>query len=211
MLLILITLRFGSSRLGVTLALCLGFALGLAGQDTMFLLGAYGFSALLAALFDRFASLGCAGAFVLSMGFFSVAANLGHLSVCTFVESAVADGALLLLLPAAWGDRCTAFFENGADIAPEELSAPKPGGAGCDVPPPPWPASATMRGRCREKIDRINGERGLPPDPEKSDMRMVAADQFYSISDMLSDLAFRAFLIRRSALTPKQPESCGGC
>lgn len=52
----------------------------------MFLLGAYGFSALLAALFDRFASLGCAGAFVLSMGFFSVAANLGHLSVCTFVE-----------------------------------------------------------------------------------------------------------------------------
>ena len=52
-LLILITLRFGSSRLGVTLALCLGFALGLAGQDTMFLLGAYGFSALLAALFDR--------------------------------------------------------------------------------------------------------------------------------------------------------------
>ena len=40
-LLILITLRFGSSRLGVTLALCLGFALGLAGQDTMFLLGAY--------------------------------------------------------------------------------------------------------------------------------------------------------------------------
>ena len=117
-LLILITLRFGSSRLGVTLALCLGFALGLAGQDTMFLLGAYGFSALLAALFDRFASLGCAGAFVLSMGFFSVAANLGHLSVCTFVESAVA-GVLLLLLPAAWGDRCTAFFENGADIAPE--------------------------------------------------------------------------------------------
>ena len=61
---------------------------------------------------------GCAGAFVLSMGFFSVAANLGHLSVCTFVESAVA-GVLLLLLPAAWGDRCTAFFENGADIAPE--------------------------------------------------------------------------------------------
>ena len=82
------------------------------------MLGAYGFSALLAALFDRFASLGCAGAFVLSMGFFSVAANLGHLSVCTFVESAVA-GVLLLLPPAAWGDRCTAFFENGADIAPE--------------------------------------------------------------------------------------------
>ena len=187
-LLILITLRFGSSRLGVTLALCLGFALGLAGQDTMFLLGAYGFSALLAALFDRFASLGCAGAFVLSMGFFSVAANLGHLSVCTFVESAVA-GVLLLLLPAAWGDRCTAFFENGADIAPEGslrqslvLRLRFAASAMASV-------SDNVR-EVREKIDRINGKRGLPPDPEKSDMRMVAADQFYSISDMLSDLAF---------------------
>ena len=156
-LLILITLRFGSSRLGVTLALCLGFALGLAGQDTMFLLGAYGFSALLAALFDRFASLGCAGAFVLSMGFFSVAANLGHLSVCTFVESAVA-GVLLLLLPAAWGDRCTAFFENGADIAPEGS------------------LRQSLVLRLRQMCIR--------------DRRMVAADQFYSISDMLSDLAF---------------------
>ena len=187
-LLILITLRFGSSRLGVTLALCLGFALGLAGQDTMFLLGAYGFSALLAALFDRFASLGCAGAFVLSMGFFSVVADLGRLSVCTFVESAVA-GVLLLLLPAAWGDRCTAFFENGADIAPEGslrqslvLRLRFAASAMASV-------SDNVR-EVREKIDRINGKRGLPPDPEKSDMRMVAADQFYSISDMLSDLAF---------------------
>ena len=157
-LLILITLRFGSSRLGVTLALCLGFALGLAGQDTMFLLGAYGFSALLAALFDRFASLGCAGAFVLSMGFFSVAANLGHLSVCTFVESAVA-GVLLLLLPAAWGDRCTAFFENGADIAPGALCA-KAWCCGCGLPPPPWPASATMCGRCGRRSTALTAKGG---------------------------------------------------
>lgn len=187
-LLILLTLRFGSARLGVTLALCLGFALGLAGQDTMFLLGAYGFSALLAALFDRFASLGCALAFGLSMGFFSVVANLGRLSVCAFAESAVA-GLLLLLLPAAWGDRCTSFFENGADLAPEgslrqslvlRLRFAASAMAG---------VSDSVR-EVREKIDRINGKRGLPPDPEKSDMRMVAADQFYSISDMLSDLAF---------------------
>lgn len=186
--LILATIRFGSAQMGVVLALCLGFALGLAGQDTLFLLGAYSFSALLAGLFSSFASLGSAGAFVLSMGFFAVAANLGRLSLCTFGES-VAAALLLLLLPASAGDKLTAFFENGADIAPD-------GSLRQSLVVRLRFASSAMASisenvrEVREKIDEINGQKGLPADPEKSDLRMVASDQFFSIADMLSDLAF---------------------
>lgn len=186
--LILATVRFGSARFGVALALCLGFALGLAGKDTMFLLGAYSFSALLAALFSSFASIGCGGAFVLSMGFFAVAANMGQLSLCTFGES-VAAALILLVLPESVGDKITSFFENGADIAPD-------GSLRQSLVVRLRFASSAMASisenvrEVREKIDKINDQKGLPADPEKSDLRMVASDQFFSISDMLSDLAF---------------------
>lgn len=187
-LLILITVRYGSSQWGVTLSLCLGFALGISGESTLFLLGAYGFSSLLASLFSSFANIGCAGAFVLSMAFFSVAANTGNLSICVFAESTIA-GLVFMLLPGAVSDRLTEFFETGADIAPD-------GSLRQNLVVRLRFASSAMASisenvrEVREKIDEINGRKGLESDLEKSDLRMVASDQFFSISDMLSDLAF---------------------
>lgn len=186
--LILITIRFGNPQWGITLALCIGFALGLGTENALFLLGAYGFSALLACLFSSFASIGCSGAFVLSMAFFSLAANMGTLSICIFAESAVA-GLVLILLPNIAGDKLSEFFENGADIAPD-------GSLRQSLVVRLRFASSAMASisenvrEVREKIDEINGKNGLETDLEKSDLRMVASDQFFSISDMLSDLAF---------------------
>lgn len=186
--LILLTVRFGAPVWGITLALSLGFTMGLGSHETLFLLGAYGFSALLASLFSAFASIGCAGAFTVSMAFFAVAADAGTVSICIFGESAAAS-LLLLLLPAAAGDKLTELFENGADIAPD-------GSLRQSLVVRLRFASSAMASisenvrEVREKIDEINGKKGLEPDPEKSDLRMVASDQFFSIADMLSDLAF---------------------
>ena len=57
-LLILIAVRFGSQTWGLIIALCLGFALGISRENSMFLLGAYAFSALVCGLFTNISSLG---------------------------------------------------------------------------------------------------------------------------------------------------------
>lgn len=71
-LIILIAVRFSSQRSAIITSLCLGFALGISREDSLFLLGAYAFSALVSSLFTSFSSLGIGISCTLSMAFFTL-------------------------------------------------------------------------------------------------------------------------------------------
>lgn len=182
-LVILIAVRFGSQTWGLIIALCLGFALGISRENSMFLLGAYAFSALVSSLFTSISSLGIGISFSLSMTFFSVAANMGTFSVCCVIESVIAC-IIMVILPEVITDKISDFFESGADIAPDGSLRQSlvvrlrfASSALAQV-------SESVRD-VREKINELGRI-----EPMESELRMVAADQFFSISDMLGDLAF---------------------
>ncbi len=182
-LVILSTVRFGSQRFALIISLCLGFALGITEENGLFLLGAYAFSSLLCSLFTSFSSLAISLAFTLSMAFFAVSADLGAFSLCSVAESFIA-GVILCLLPNVVTSKLTDLWESGADIAPEGSLRQSlvvrlrfASSALAQV-------SESVRD-VREKINSLS-----VVDPNESEIRMVASDQFFSISDMLADLAF---------------------
>ena len=180
---ILICVRYGSMSTGMIMSLCLGFALGISGENSMFLIGAYAFSALVSSLFTSFSRLGIGLSFTLSMVFFAVCANLGSFSVCCVLESAAAS-VILVILPERLTSKIEEFFESGADIAPDGSLRQSL------VVRLRFASSALAQVSesvkdVREKINELGkGE------PLENELRMVASDQFFSISDMLSDLAF---------------------
>ena len=180
---ILSTIRYGSQRWSMIVALCLGFALGISRENSLFLLGAYAFSALLSSLFTSFSSLGVGVSYCLSMTFFAIAANMGSFSVCCVVESIIAS-AVLVLLPDIVADRLNELWEGGADIAPEgslrQSLVVRLRLASCAI--------AQVSESVRDVRERINSLGNV--NPVDSELRMVASDQFFSISDMLEDLAF---------------------
>ncbi|MDD6658665.1 MAG: SpoIIE family protein phosphatase [Eubacteriales bacterium] len=182
-LVILSTVRFGSQRFALIISLCLGFALGITEENGLFLLGAYAFSSFLCSLFTSFSSLAISLAFTLSMAFFAVSADLGTFSICSVAESFIA-GVILCLLPNVVTSKLTDLWESGADIAPEGSLRQSlvvrlrfASSALAQV-------SESVRD-VREKINSLS-----VVDPNESEIRMVASDQFFSISDMLADLAF---------------------
>lgn len=182
-LVILSTVRFGSQRFALIISLCLGFALGITEENGLFLLGAYAFSSLLCSLFTSFSSLAISLAFTLSMAFFAVSADLGTFSICSVVESFIA-GIILCLLPNVVTSKLTDLWESGADIAPEgslrQSLVVRLRFASS--------ALAQVSESVRDVREKINSMSVV--DPNESEIRMVASDQFFSISDMLADLAF---------------------
>lgn len=182
-LVILSTVRFGSQRFALIISLCLGFALGITEENGLFLLGAYAFSSLLCSLFTSFSSLAISLAFTLSMAFFAVSADLGTFSICSVAESFIA-GIILSLLPNVVTSKLTDLWESGADIAPEgslrQSLVVRLRFASS--------ALAQVSESVRDVREKINSMSVV--DPNESEIRMVASDQFFSISDMLADLAF---------------------
>ncbi len=180
---ILTAVRFGSQSWGLIISLCLGFALGISRDNSMFLLGAYAFSALVSSLFTSISSLGIGVSFSLSMVFFAVAANMGAFSVCCVIESVIAS-VIMVLLPEIITEKISAFFESGADIAPDgslrQSLVVRLRFASS--------ALAQVSESVRDVREKINALGRI--EPMESELRMVAADQFFSISDMLGDLAF---------------------
>ncbi len=179
----LIAIRFGSKKWGLIISLCLGFAIGISGENSLFLLGAYAFSALVAGLFTSISSLSVGISFLLSMVFFAVAAGADGLGLCSVIES-LGGMLILVLLPEKARYKINEFFESGAEIAPDGSLRQSlvvrlrfASSALSQV-------SESVRD-VREKISEMGRV-----EPMESELRMVAADQFFSISDMLADLAF---------------------
>lgn len=180
---IMITVRFGSQRMALIISLCLGFALGISRENSLFLLGAYAFSALIAGLFNSVSSLGVGMSYTLSLVFFAIASDSGSFSVCCVIESSIAS-LVLVLLPESVRDSITQFFDSGADIAPD-------GSLRQSLVVRLRFASSALA-QVSESVRDVRERIGLigSTNPLDSEIRMVAADQFFSISDMLEDLAF---------------------
>lgn len=197
--LVLITIRFGSDKLGIMLALSVGFAFSLGSSETLYLVGAYGFSALLCSLFCCFGSIACAASFALCCALFSIASQGGY---ACFAEALIA-GILLCLLPEKIKDKITSFFHGSENITPD-------GSLRMSLVMRLKFASGAMNyisenvNEVREKINGIyerkaEAKRSAQNEAEyladeiinekTNEIRMVAADQFFSIADMLSDLA----------------------
>lgn len=182
-LVILITSRYTSLKWGLVVSLCLGFALGISGEDSMFLLGAYAFSALVSAMFTSFSRLGVGISFTIPMAFFAICANLGSFSVCCVAESFMAT-IIFAILPQQLTERFEKLFESSNELAPDGSLRQSlvvrlrfAASALAQV-------SESVKG-VREKINEL-GE----CEPFESELRMVASEQFFSIADMLNDLAF---------------------
>lgn len=180
---VLVAVRYGSLKWGLIISLGLGFALGISRDDSMFLIGAYAFSALVSGLFTSFSKVSAGVSFTLSMVFFAVCADMGSFSVCCVIESVIAS-VILSALPEKITDKIEDFFESGADIAPDGSLRQSlvvrlrfASSALAQV-------SESVRD-VREKINNLSGS-----EPLENELRMVASDQFFSISDMLGDLAF---------------------
>ncbi len=182
-LLILAVVRYDGVKWGLIISLSFGFALGISREDSMFLIGAYAFSALVSGVFTSFSRLGAGAGFTVSMVFFAVCANMGSFSVCCVIESLIGT-VLLVIMPEKLTDKLEEFFENGADTLPDgslrQSLVVRLRFASCALAQ----VSESVKD-VREKISTINSD-----EPMESELRMVAADQFFSISDMLSDLAF---------------------
>ncbi len=197
----LIILRFSGSKNGIMLALALGFVLGITANDAVFITGAYGFSALLASLFCPFGSLAAAVSFLLSTALFCVASG-SEVALPVFIETLIGC-ALFSIIPPVLAEKAERFFHDGADITPDGSLR----------------QSLVMRLRfaagavnyisesvneVREKINAVN-EKNFAENKSNlteteyitnqiinektNEIRMIASDQFFSIADMLTDLA----------------------
>jgi stage II sporulation protein E len=199
---ILTALRFGGDRWGLILSLSFGFALSITDSKSLFLVGAFAFSALIGSLFSQMSYIATAISFLCSMGFFSVASQLDY-SLSIFIDSAIGT-LVFLLLPSKIVDKFEQLWDNGKDSPPD-------GSLRQNLVLKLRFASSAMSAisdsveQVREKINQISRKeneenRHLMSEEEyirkeiilekTNQIRMVASDQFYSIAGMLEDLAF---------------------
>ena len=200
-LIILLTAHYGADKLGLILALVLGFSLGVEDTGTVFLAGAYAFSTMLATIFCAVNKWSAAVSFILCVALFSVASG-GEAGLFITLESAV--GCMIFtLMPRFVTNKIEEFFHDGADIAPD-------GSLRQSLVVRLRFASSAMHhisesvNEVREKINGINAKNAQLAkadlteqeyiaqeiiNEKTNEIRMVASDQFFSISDMLADLA----------------------
>lgn len=200
-MLILLVARFGSDKLGLILALSLGFALGISNENSIFLVGGYGFSALLSVLFSPFGNLGVGLSFFLSMSLFSIASS--NENAIYFAAEALISSIIFILLPQVVTSKVETFFHDSSDVVPD-------GSLRQSLVVRLRFASNAMNhisesvNEVREKINDINSQKGIISkeglteeeyitreiiNEKTNEIRMVASDQFFSIADMLMDLA----------------------
>ncbi len=198
---VLLTAHYGADRLGLILALVLGFSLGIESGSTVFLAGAYAFSAMLASLFCSVSVWGAAVSFFLGTALFCAASGSAA-GLFIAVESA-AGAFLFAVIPPSAAKKIEEFFHDGADIAPD-------GSLRQSLVVKLRFASSAMNNisesvnEVREKINEVNAKNAEKMRSElteqeyisreiinekTNEIRMLASDQFFSIADMLSDLA----------------------
>lgn len=196
--LVLLCVRFAGERWSVLLAICLGFVMSIGENSSLFAVGGMAFSTVVACLFTSLSSFGIAVGYLCSVAFFALAGQ----DVGFFVDNAL--GALLfVLMPTPICDKISDFFDSGKDIAPDgtlrQNLVLKLRFASS--------AMATISENVEQVSEKINDitrrENEMNKDTlteeeyirreiilEKTNqIRMVASDQFFSISDMLDDLA----------------------
>ncbi|MBE6817112.1 MAG: hypothetical protein E7520_05345 [Ruminococcaceae bacterium] len=199
---ILIVLRYAGERRALILALALGFSLSVAESGALFIAGALAFSVLVASLFSGLSVFGIGAAFLCTLGFFCAAAG-SELSFSLFIEGAAAT-LLFVLIPQKLSDKLEEWLGGNVNEAPD-------GSLRQNLVLKLRFASSAMAAisesvdTVRERINEIERKRNDYDRENLTDeeyirreivlektnqIRMVASDQFFSISDMLGDLAF---------------------
>lgn len=199
---ILTCVKFAGNKWGILLSLCFGFSLSISDRGALFIIGAIAFSSMVATLFSNLSSAGIAISFLCSVGFFCVSAG-GELALSVFLETVIA-AALFMLMPNVLSKKLEEIWDTGRDAPPD-------GSLRQNLVLKLRFASSAMASisesveQVREKINDIarrenERSRALLSDDEyvcreiilekTNQIRMVASDQFFSISDMLDDLAF---------------------
>lgn len=198
---VLTAARYFGDRWGLMLALGFGFVLSLSGGETLFLVGAYAFSVMAASLFLSISRFAFAGVYLCSVAFFSIASGAESALSC-FLDSLLGT-ALFLLLPRVVTAKLEKLGEAGMDVPQDgtlrQSLVLKLRFAGA--------AMATISDnveQVREKITAMTRKENEASRPAISEaeytarevilektnqIRTVAADQFFSISGMLEDLA----------------------
>lgn len=198
---ILFAIRFESERWGLIFGVSFGFVLGIYDSSVLFLCGALGFASLVAGLFSSMASLGISVSFLCAISFFSIAAG-EEVGLALFVDGIIGCG-LFLLTPPVICEKIETLLDNGKDLAPD-------GTLRQNLVLKLRFASSAMAAisdsveQVREKInqvtrkenealrDYISEEEYITKEiilEKTNQIRMVASDQFFSISGMLNDLA----------------------
>ena len=202
MFLVLLAVRFTGERRALILALALGFSLSIAENGALFIAGALAFSALVASLFSGASHFLSGAGFICSVGFFAAAAN-SELSLSLFIEGAAAT-LVFVLLPPKVSEKIRQLAGSGDDEAPD-------GSLRQNLVLKLRFASSAMAAisesvdQVRERINEITRQKNDVDRESLTDeeyirreivlektnqIRSVASDQFFSIADMLEDLAF---------------------
>ncbi len=198
---ILFTIRYSGNNLGIILASAFGFVFGIYDSEALFVCGAITFSALVANLFLPLASIGIGASYLVCSSFFAITTASSH-GLALFIDSAIGT-AIFLLTPYKICEKIENAFDNGRDVPPD-------GTLRQNLVLKLRFASSAMSAisdsvdQVREKINEVTRRENQRNRDEMTDeeyirreivlektnqIRMVASDQFYSISGMLDDLA----------------------
>ncbi len=198
----LCALRFFGERWGLVFAVCLGFAISLESSEMLFIVGAFSFSLMTASLFSNLSYFASAAAFVATGAFFCIASE-SSVSFPLFCDS-LCGALIFMLLPQRVVAKLETLGENKLDSPPDgtlrQSLVLKLRFAGAAME-----AISESVEQVSERIDEITRRENerlkdkISEDEyasrelilEKTNqLRRVASDQFFSISDMLGDLAF---------------------
>lgn len=199
--LILITLHYAGERQGLILSLILGFVLGVYDKDILFLCGAFGFSALTASLFSKASIFATGGAFFASITFFSIASG-DDVGLSLFLDGLVGT-LFFILLPTGLTDKIEDFFDIGTDLPPDgtlrqnlvlklRFASNAMAAISDSVDEVRERINDVTRRQNEALRNTMSNEEYITKEiilEKTNQIRMVASDQFISISGMLNDLA----------------------
>lgn len=198
---VLLAARFGGMRWGLILSICTGFMLGAGSGDAFILCGAMSIGVLVCCVFSSFASLGCSLIYTAAIAFLSVVAG-EETGLPLFVNSLIGVG-IFLLMPSIVCNRLEDFFDSGRNTAPDgtlrqnlvlklRFASSAMAAVSESVDQVREKINEVSRKNNEAKKDTMSEEEYIRNEivlEKTNQIRMVASDQFYSISGMLCDLA----------------------
>ena len=193
-------IKLNNKKWGMVLSLSFGFAFSVSESGVLFIVGAFAFSYLIASLFSEYSSVAAGISYLCAFSFFCIVSD-SALALPLFLES-LTGVLIFLLLPAKLCAKIEGInsIDINSDSALRQSLVLKLRFASSAMS-----AISESVEQVREKINEIarkeNEINRLDISEEEyirreiilektNQIRMVASDQFYSISGMLEDLAF---------------------
>lgn len=200
-MIVLFALRYGGEKYGILLSAVLGFTLGLSVNGWLFLSGALVISALISSLFLDGANLGISASFLSVIAIFSI--FIGEdIGLSLFLDS-FAGAIFFILTPPFITDKIESIFDKEKGLSPEgtlrqnlvlklRFASSAMSAISDSVDQVREIINEATRKENLALRHKISQEEYITKEiilEKTNQIRMVASDQFISISGMLSDLA----------------------